>query len=321
MKAERLVAALLVLQARGRVTAPELARELEVSERTARRDLEALSAAGLPVYAQAGRNGGWELLGGARTDLSGLTAAEARALFLVAGPQAATPDVKAALRKLVRALPPTFRASAEAAASAVMIDPAGWDRERITPPTPPHLALLRNAVIDGVQVQIAYAGRDRVESERTCSPLGLVAKGRVWYLVANTDKGLRTFRVDRMRSVDATQVPVDRPADFDLESTWEDVLASLDERRMPATATLHVEEGMLGILRFVLGTRVRPTGNMVDGATSTVEVVVRGHSPEMLARHLAGFGASVHCVEPAEVRVHLGRIGAELRERYGDVAD
>jgi len=126
MKADRLVAALLVLQAKGRITAAELAAELEVSERTARRDLEALSVAGIPVYAQAGRNGGWALLGGARTDLTGLTADEARAMFMVAGPAAAaTPELKAALRKLVRALPEPFRESAQSAASSIVIDPGG----------------------------------------------------------------------------------------------------------------------------------------------------------------------------------------------------
>src|SRR5438477_5016186 len=117
MRADRLVAALLLIQARGRVTAADLAAKLEVSLATARRDLEALSAAGIPVYAQPGRGGGWELIGGARTDLSGLTADEARTLFMVAGPAAAaTPEMKTALRKLVRALPEPFRASAETVA-------------------------------------------------------------------------------------------------------------------------------------------------------------------------------------------------------------
>src|SRR6476469_10220194 len=102
MRADRLVAILLMLQTRDQVTAAEVANELEVSERTARRDLEALGMAGVPVYARPGRNGGWQLAGGGRTDLSGLNAAEARALFLVAGPASATPQVKAALRKLVR---------------------------------------------------------------------------------------------------------------------------------------------------------------------------------------------------------------------------
>src|SRR6478609_4584576 len=116
MRADRLVAVLMLLQTRGRVTAGEVAAELEISERTARRDLDALAMAGLPVYSQPGRNGGWELLGGAKTDLSGLNAAEARALFLVAGPSPATPELKAALRKLVRALPEPFRADASGAA-------------------------------------------------------------------------------------------------------------------------------------------------------------------------------------------------------------
>src|ERR687897_1625779 len=146
MRADRLVATLLVLQARGRITAAELAEELEISERTARRDLEALGMAGIPVYSQAGRGGGWSLLGGARTDLSGLTAAEARTLFLVAGPSSsATPQIKAALRKLVQALPETFRADAEAAASAVVLDPAGWGGSTV--PRPTHLDDLQRAVV------------------------------------------------------------------------------------------------------------------------------------------------------------------------------
>src|SRR5580704_9084451 len=199
MRADRLVAALLVLQARGRVTAKALAEELEVSERTARRDLEALAMAGIPVYPQPGRGGGWALVGGARTDLSGLTAPEVRTLFLLAGPAAATPEVKAALRKLLRALPVPFRADAEAAAKAVVVDSTGWDHYVSEPP--PHLAPLQRAVIDGVQVRLAYTRRDNTDSERTVHPLGLVAKGRTWYLIANTDSGLRTFRLSRIRSI------------------------------------------------------------------------------------------------------------------------
>ena len=104
-----------------------------MSTRTARRDLEGLAMAGIPVYSQPGRGGGWSLIGGSRTDLSGLTAAEARTLFLVAGPSAATPQVRTALRKLVQALPPAFRPEAEAAAGAVVLDPAGWDHGATAP--------------------------------------------------------------------------------------------------------------------------------------------------------------------------------------------
>ena len=184
MRADRLVAALLVLQAKGRVTAAELAAELEVSERTARRDLEGLSLAGVPVYSQPGRGGGWELVGGARTDLSGLTADEARALFLIAGPSGATPEVRAALRKLVRALPATFREHAEAAAvPSCTIRPDGTTPRRRAPD---HLEMLQHAVIEGVQVELDYRGRDGRASSRTVHPLGLVVKNNIWYLVAGT---------------------------------------------------------------------------------------------------------------------------------------
>src|SRR3954449_13378022 len=131
MRADRLVAILMLLQTRGQVTAAEVAQELEVSERTARRDLDALGMAGLPIYSLQGRNGGWRLAGGGKTDLSGLTAAEAPALFLVGGASSATstatPQVKAALRKLVGALPEPLRSGAEAASQAVVVDPMGWD--------------------------------------------------------------------------------------------------------------------------------------------------------------------------------------------------
>ena len=229
MRADRLVATLLVLQAKGRVTAAELADELEISIKTARRDLEALAIAGIPVYSQAGRGGGWSLIGGARTDLSGLTAAEARTLFMVAGPSStATPEAKAALRKLVQALPETFRADAEAAASAIVLDPAAWGGT--TRPRPAHLDELQRAVVDGVQVRLGYADRTRNETVRTVHPLGLVDKGSVWYLVAGTDAGMRTFRVSRVRSVERTTDPVVRPPDFDLATTWQGVVATLEER-------------------------------------------------------------------------------------------
>src|SRR5262245_41624532 len=156
MRADRLVAALLFLQTRGRVTAAELAGELEVSVATARRDLEALSSAGIPVYPQPGRGGGWALVGGARTDLSGLSAPEAQALFTLVGPAAAvSAEAKVALRKLVRALPPGFRADAEAAASATVIDPTRWggrSRDR-----PALVDLLQAAVVRRRKVRLRYS--------------------------------------------------------------------------------------------------------------------------------------------------------------------
>ena len=313
MRADRLVATLLILQARGRVTAAELAVELEVSERTARRDLEALAMAGIPVYSQAGRNGGWSLVGGARTDLSGLTAAEARTLFLVAGPSSAvTPAAKAALRKLVQALPETFRAEAEAAASAVVLDPARWGAT--TAARPRHLDVLQQAVVDGVQVRLGYADRERNETERTVHPLGLVAKSSVWYLVADTDAGLRTFRVGRVRSVTVTDEPVVRPDGFDLAETWRTVVDAMDERRTAFRAVVRADPQAIGWLRGRFGDKAVVEEALEDGR---VEVESGGRSAEALAYDLVTFGPYVEVVGPQEVREHLARLGAELVDRYG----
>ena len=216
MRADRLVAALLLMQSRGRVTASELAGELEVSVATARRDLEALSAAGIPVYPQPGRGGGWSLLGGARTDLTGLSAAEAQALFLLVGPAAAVSgEAKAALRKLVRALPQTFRA---AAASATIIDPTRWgERARSRPEM---VDRLQAAVIRQRKVRLIYASSARVRSERLIDPWGLVDKDEIWYLIAGTAPGQRTFRVDRILQAELTDQAAARPDDFTLASAW-----------------------------------------------------------------------------------------------------
>jgi predicted DNA-binding transcriptional regulator YafY len=315
VRADRLVATLLLLQSRGRVTAAEVAEELEVSERTARRDLEALSMAGIPVYSQAGRGGGWSLLGGARTDLSGLTAAEARTLFLVAGPQsAATPEAKSALRKLVQALPETFRADAEAAASAVMLDPASWGAQAQAPPR--FLDDLQRAVVDGVQVELGYSDRERKESQRTVSPLGLVQKDRTWYLVANTAKGVRTFRVGRVRSVERTEVPAVRPEGFDLAETWAGVVATMDEKRTANGVRVLVAEGLVTPLRWHFGTDLVVDDPPVVRPDGRVEVTIGGPSWQRVVPQLAGYGDGVEVVAPEEARAELAEIGARLVARY-----
>ncbi len=311
MRADRLVAALLVLQSKGRVTAAGLARELEVSERTARRDLEGLALAGVPVYSQPGRGGGWELVGGAKTDLSGLTADETRALFLIAGPDAATPQVRAALRKLVRALPATFRSQAEAAAGAVMRDASGWDHAE--PTTPIYLEALQRAVIEGVQIELGYRRRDGEVSERTVHPLGLVVKNGTWYLVGGTAAGQRTFRVSRVRSVTATERPVERPDDFDLSRAWQSIVTHVDAQRTPVTVQLRTDEVILDVLRYIFGNRVGAAS--VDGS-GRVLVEVRTQSELMMARQLAGFADAIEVLSPASVRNHLADIGRGLVRRH-----
>jgi predicted DNA-binding transcriptional regulator YafY len=314
VRADRLVATLLLLQQRKLVTASEVARELEVSERTARRDLEALSMAGVPVYSVQGRGGGWRLVGGARTDLSGLTASEARALFLVAGPAStATPDVKAALRKLVRALPEPFRAQAEAAAASVVVDPRLWGASAAAPPPPRFLDALQEAVISGVQVRLGYVDSKGAETERMVHPLGVVAKGPTWYLVSETQVGRRTFRIDRVSSVALTDKPVRRPPGFDLAQSWREIADEVDRKRTPLEAQAVCAPDGIGLLRAMLGGRLEVGGTTSDGR---IEVVIRGHNEYALAGQLAGLIEWVEVTGPQGVRDHLAAIGTALAARY-----
>ncbi len=324
MRADRLMALLLLLQKHGRVTAAQVAEELEVSERTARRDLDALGMAGVPVYSSQGRNGGWELIGGARTDLTGLNAAEARALFLVAGPSsAATPEVKAALRKLMRALPEPFREDAEAASTAVIVDPFGWGgrgtgRGRLesgdyAAPQPPHLPAMQDAVITGVQVQLGYVDRAGKVTERRIHPLGLATKGAIWYVLADTEGGMRMFRIDRITSADLTADPVVRPPDFDLRETWRLMGDEAQRRWAAVTVRGLAEPWTIPILMGLLGQRVR-----IGPADSEGRLPVEIDGPGLpgLAGELAGFGRGLEFTEPVEMRSTLATIGAELTTLY-----
>lgn len=315
MRADRLVATLLLLQAKGQVTAAEVAEELEVSERTARRDLEALGMAGIPVYSQQGRGGGWRLAGRGRTDLSGLTGPEARALFLVAGPaSSATPEVKAALRKLVHALPEPFRQEAAAASAAVVVDRSGWGRTATERPPPPLLDAVQQAVVSAQQVRLDYVDRSRAASTRVVHPLGLAAKGATWYLVAWTDAGRRTFRVDRITAVTPTGEAVVRPEGFDLSAWWKEITEEIDERRSPMRARALVDAGVLAWLRFEFGTRVRIGPAAGDGR---VEVEIRGYNESRLSFELAGFGGSVEVLDPPELRAALAELGTRLAAQHG----
>lgn len=315
MRSDRLIAILLILQRREQVTAGEVARELEISERTARRDLDALGMAGIPVYSVQGRSGGWRLLGGGRTDLSGLTASEARALFLVAGPAAAaTPAVKTALRKLVRALPETFRAQAEAAGSSLVVDSQQWGSSSPTERPPYFLDLVQDAVIRGVQARIGYVDSAGNETERIVHPLGIVAKGPTWYLIAHTDTGRRTFRIDRVSTVVPTDDLVHRPKDFDLAESWHEIADEVDRRRAPIEVQAKCAPEGINFLRTAVGNNLEIGTAGIDGR---ITVVIRAQSEYGIAGHLAGLVEWLEITGPPSVLEHLAAIGTALTDRYG----
>ncbi len=314
MRSDRLVAILLMLQRRTQVTAAEVAAELEVSERTARRDLDALGMAGLPVYSVQGRGGGWRLLGGARTDLSGLSEAEVRALFLVAGPAAgSTPEVKAALRKLVRALPSTFRDQAEAAASSIMMDPHRWGAAEPVAQTPHCLPALQDAVIRGQQLRLGYVDAAGTPSERTVHPLGIVLKAHAWYLLANTDAGQRTFRVDRVTDLQTLNEPAERPPGFDLAGAWHQITADAQHARPAIRVQGSCAPEGIDYLRQAMEGKVSIGAPGPDGR---LPVAFTGPSEAGLAGHVAGLVEWLEISSPPGIREHLATIGAALTQRY-----
>lgn len=314
----------MLLQTRGQVTAAEVAEELEVSERTARRDLDALGMAGLPIYSLQGRNGGWRLAGGGKTDLSGLSSSEVRALFLLAGPANATPEIKAALRKLVRALPEPMRADAQAATTAVIVTPGGWDgiatvQNRAVPEL---LEQVQKAVITGVQATLDYVARDGSSSTRNVHPLGVAAQGSIWYLVADTENGMRTFRIDRMRAFYLTKEPVVRPVGFVLHEAWKLITDQVNEKRLPMTARCLVSPNGIPMLRARLGTRLRiggpadPDALKTEAGDGRIEIEVRGYHEIVLAGDLAGFGNLLEVLEPPALRERLAQVAQELLGLY-----
>ncbi|HEY6057481.1 MAG TPA: WYL domain-containing protein, partial [Candidatus Limnocylindrales bacterium] len=241
MRASRLVNVLLLLQTRGRMTADELARELEVSARTVQRDLEALSLAGVPVYVERGRYGGARLVEGYRTRLTGLTPDEAEALFLSGLPGAAAElglgtVLAAAQLKVLAALPPELRARASRVRERFFLDAPGWFR---TPDEQPHLAVLASAAWDDRRVRIRYRRGEEV-MDRVIEPLGLVLKGGTWYAVASRDGEFRTYRVSRIEEAVPLDEHFDRPVGFDLAAHWESSAAAFEESFSRVPVTLRV---------------------------------------------------------------------------------
>jgi predicted DNA-binding transcriptional regulator YafY len=202
-----------------------------------------------------------------------------------------------------------------------VLDQARWGDD--APPTPPHLEALQQAVVQGVQVRLGYRDRTRAPSERTVHPLGLVAKGNVWYLVAGTDAGMRTFRVWRVQSVELLTDPVVRPDGFDLATTWQEVVARMDEQRIANRVRARVDPVAVGWLRGQFGARLvvvdadAPAEADPDGWL-TVEIGFGGaYSPSI---DLAGYAAFLEVLDPPEVRDGLAELGARLVARYGPAA-
>jgi predicted DNA-binding transcriptional regulator YafY len=319
VRADRLLSILLLLQAHGRLPARALAERLEVSERTVHRDMEALTIAGVPVYAETGRHGGWALVDSYRTDLTGLTESELRSLVIASAPGVLADlglgeAADRALIKLLAGLPEARRRAAESARGYLYVDPTGWRRVEEAAPFLPTLEL---ALRTGRQIAMAYERAfDRSVVDRVASPLGLVAKGSVWYLAATVDGNARTYRASRLRSVTILETPVERPDDFDLAAFW---TASSAEFR----AALPVHRVVLRVApeamsRVRLGWRYAALESEGEpDADGWVTCTLRADSVDIAIECVLALAGGAVVVEPEEVRERASAMAHEALARLG----
>lgn len=303
MRADRLLAILLLLQAQGQITAGELARRLEVSDRTIYRDMEALCAAGVPLYAERGQGGGWFLAEEYRVQLPSLNPGELQALALIK-PRRLLDDLglrqaaESALTKLLAALPAATRGAAAAAWERLYVDLGGWARS--AEPIP-HLRAIQAAVGLGRRLLLGYRRGDGAASERLVDPLGLVAKGTVWYLVAAAEGEPRTYRVSRVESAQLLDEQAARPAGFDLAAYWEQATADFRARLPRYPVTLRADPAAVPRLRYAgWYSRVEEVGQPEEDGW--VLVAMSFELAEDACALVLGFGAAVSIVAPPELR-------------------
>ena len=301
MRADRLLSIMLLLQVNRRVTSREFAQRLGVSERTIHRDMDALSAAGIPVVAERGAGGGWTLLEGYRTNLTGLNAAEVRALFTTR-PTRLLSDLgldkaaDAAVIKLLAALPTIARQGAEYARQRIYVDVTGW---RAAEESIPCLPAIQEAIWQERRLRFSYE-RGAESYERVVDPLGLVAKGSVWYLVAAVEGEVRSYRVSRVRRAEACAEPCQRPPDFDLAKYWEQSQSDFKSQLPRFPVLLRVAPAYVDALgrsaRYARVERVEPAAHRTEDAWVRVRMVFQFEHEA--CEFVLGCGPNVEVLEP-----------------------
>ena len=323
VRASRLISLVLLLQSRETMTAAELARELEVSERTVYRDVLALSAAGVPVYADRGRAGGYRLLGGYRTRLTGLSRDEAEALFLAglpgpAGDMGLADSVAAAELKVLAALPPSLRDAPARTGQRFHLDVPGWFRETTPPPA---LAELARAVWRDLMVELRYRRGDR-EVTRRLAPYGLVLKNGVWYLVGRVGDGWRTYRVDRVAAVEVGADGFDRDEAFDLGAYWREQAGAFLRELLRERVTVRLGPAGLRALRhlvdapFVYAEAVDAAGPPDEQGRLVLRLPVE--SVDVAYTQLLALGPEVEVLAPPRLRARFAEATRRAAALYTD---
>ncbi|WP_393057260.1 helix-turn-helix transcriptional regulator [Streptomyces sp. LN549] len=322
MRAARLIKMVLLLQSRPAMTAAELAQELEVSERTITRDAQALSEAGVPVYADRGRAGGYRLVGGYRTRLTGLARDEAEALFLSGLPSAlremGLEDAASAARlKVSAALLPSLRDASASASQRFHLDAPGWYQE---PATPALLPVVAEAVWDARTVHARYrrAGRD-AEVERELAPYGLVLKAGVWYLCARTGDDFRVYRIDRFTAVAVSDTRFVRDESFDLPAFWDERAAQFARSILRTEVTLRLSETAVRRLPHAVDRGAAQDALAASGPPGPdgwITVTLPVESLDVAYGQLLALGPELEVLEPAALRSRFASAAEALHALY-----
>ena len=323
MRASRLITVLLLLQTRGRMTAQQLADELEVSVRTIYRDVEELSGSGIPVYADRGTHGGFQLVEGYRTRLTGLTPEEAEALFLSGYPGPAAQlglgtVLAAAQLKVLAALPPELRSRAARLRQRFHLDAPGWFQE---PDVTPHLQQIAEAVWADRRLEMQYrrGGDGGAATQRVVDPLGVVLKAGAWYLVGRRDGETRTYRVSRIDGL-ALLDRFERPDDFDLAAYWDRSVAAYADGLPRFAARLRIRGAGVEQLVQVIGDG--PTRQALAAASEpdqegwrTVSITLE--EEWYTALNLLRLGPAAEILDPPELREHVAAAARAMAAVYG----
>ncbi len=319
MRASRLLSILILLQMRGRVSAETLAQEFEVSVRTIYRDVDQLSASGVPVYAERGRNGGFALLDGYRTRLTGFTPAEAEALLLAGAGHAAADlgvgaDAAAAQLKLLASLPADSGATAQRIADRFHLDPLNWYRRA---EQPPHLPPLAAAVWRDSRIKITYESwKDTVTRE--LDPLGLVFKAGTWYLVAASDTRPRMYRVSNIKTLAVLDPPARRPKNFNLAKYWREAASEFEARLLKQRATVKLSPRGRRLLQDVspAAAEAVETDHRACKPDGWIKALIPVEADEIAARQLLYLGADLEVLEPQTLRTTIAALARNVSSAY-----
>ena len=320
MRADRLLSMLMLLQSRGRMTADDLARELEVSVRTIYRDLDALSAAGVPVYAERGPGGGCALLEEYRTTLTGLTREEVQALFMLSIPAplaelGVSRELKVALLKLAASLPASRQGDEAQARQRVHLDVEG--RSETVEPTP-HLRTLHQAVWQDRVLHLTYRLPFDAQARWRVEPIGLVAKGNTWHLVCRRDAHVRVLHVSHVADACLADEGFVRPVDFDLAAFWSEWCAEVEKNRPRYPVTVRVAPQFVPWLSTYFGDGIRGMIAQADppDAAGWITLTLPFESLEEARDRVLSFGGAVEVLSPRPLRASVADYGAQVVALY-----